>query len=98
MASTKRRPSYVSGGVEPQVYSAYYHTDVLVPFAVTSCEVSRQRPRIWTQLSLDYIDAAIVGSGHLDFGLFHGLRVSKDALYYNPWDPVVVNARRPQDY
>lgn len=87
----KPRPAYVPDDFDPTRYSAVYHTDVLVPTAVTSDErlvkesYEEVDAEVWGHLILDYITTETYPSGHVNYGLFHGHPIEDCAKYHNPW-------------
>lgn len=70
-------------------YSAAYHTDVLVPAAVTRERAldSTEKLEVWPHLILDYISSESFQATHVNYGLFHGHPISEEAKYFNPWTP-----------
>jgi FPC/CPF motif-containing protein YcgG len=85
--------------LESTYYSGFYHTDVLVPKAVTldSRPISKVTyPEVWPSLSLEYMTKRDLPRSHPDYGQFQGLQINEEDRYYNPWLPVpAVNSGHP---
>ena len=93
----RKRPKYIPENFDPSRYSAVYHTDVLVPTAVTTdgrqvnesyAEVDAE---VWEYLILDYITTDVFPTDHVNHGLFHGQEIEDCAKYHNPWPPRVAH-------
>ena len=100
----RKRPAYIPDNFDPTRYSAVYHTDVLVPTAVTTdarlinnsyAEVDAE---VWKYLILDYITASEFPADHVNYGLFHGHPVEDCGKYHNPWPPRVAYNRELFEY
>ncbi|HEV2992329.1 MAG TPA: hypothetical protein VG759_28105 [Candidatus Angelobacter sp.] len=90
----KNLPSYVPADFSREHYSGLYHTDVLVPTAVTidgqrinhlngdysNCEV-------WSHLRIDYLVETRFDEKSQNYALFHGHPIPEVAKYHNPWPP-----------
>ncbi|SCG40325.1 hypothetical protein GA0070614_0738 [Micromonospora coxensis] len=87
----RRLPSYVPPDFDPQSYSALYHTDVLVPTAVTVDGTRVGGPyessgvEVWPNLLLDYITDERFPADHENYGQFQGHPVDDCNRYHNPW-------------
>jgi hypothetical protein len=71
-------------------YSAMYHSDVLVPAAVTrdpSLDPLAERAEIWPWLIIDYINTSSYPATHVNYALFRGHPIPEEAKYFNPWPP-----------
>jgi hypothetical protein len=103
-AADRSRPAYIPDNFDPTRYSAVYHTDVLVPTAVTSDDRIVQHSynevdaEVWPYLILDYITTAEFPDGHVNHGLFHGHPIEECAKYYNPWPPRVAHNEELFEY
>ncbi|EPJ94272.1 MULTISPECIES: hypothetical protein [Pseudomonas] len=84
------RPSTVPEGFSVKKYSAWYHTDVLIP------EVLTRHPTVagdgclekWKWLTIEYFTSKQYELGSIDFGMFHGYPVDFEALLFNPFPPI----------
>lgn len=100
----RRRPSYIPRNFDPTRYSAVYHTDVLVPTAVTEDDrpvresYDEVDAEVWPYLILNYITTEEFPEGHVNHGLFHGHEVEECAKYHNPWPPRVAHNRELFEY
>jgi hypothetical protein len=73
-----------------RTYSAFYHTDVLVPTDVTvdaTLDPNLEMAEKWSHLIIDYMSSRQYSSDHVNFGLFHGAPIPDEARYHNPWPP-----------
>lgn len=93
----RKRPAYIPENFDPTRYSAMYHTDVLVPTAVTTDDrlveksYSEVDAEVWEHLVLDYFLTEEFPVGHINYGMFHGRPVDDCAKYHNPWPPLVAH-------
>jgi hypothetical protein len=66
-----------------------YHTDVLIPAAVTvdgsPLDRVRDDAEQWRHLILDYITDETFEHGHINHGLFRGEPIEECGIYHNPW-------------
>jgi hypothetical protein len=86
----RHNPPYIPDDVDMRRYSAFYHTDVLVPTDVTSdatdyVEVSSAE--VWPHLVIDYITSQQFPPDHPNYGLFQGHPIKDTEKYANPWQP-----------
>lgn len=85
------RPRYVPERFSTLRYSALYHTDVLLPSAVT-CDARRDlahdQVEQWNHLRIDYFRTEPVDASREDYGMFDGHPIRPEAVYHNPWPPV----------
>jgi hypothetical protein len=93
----RSRPKYIPENFDPTRYSAVYHTDVLVPTAVTTDDrlidnsYAEVDAEVWKYLILDYITADNFPADHVNYGLFHGHPIEDCGKYHNPWPPRVAH-------
>ena len=86
----RHRPRYVPENFGTEWYSALYHTDVLVPSAVTldpTRDPDRSGAEVWNHLSLDYLATNHYAESDDNYGMIHGHPVAEWARYQNPWRP-----------
>ncbi|MNV49115.1 hypothetical protein D3C71_1410580 [compost metagenome] len=86
------RPSYIPENYSGRVYSATYHTDVLLPTEVTINGVQDpifSEHEVWSWLVIDYISEAEMPVDHVNYGLFNPHPILPEAKYHNPWPPRV---------
>lgn len=84
------RPPHIPDSYSDRVYSAVYHTDVLLPTDVTvnaNIDQNVSEIEIWPWLVIDYISEEHVQPDHVNYALFHPHPVSAEARYHNPWPP-----------
>lgn len=84
------RPNHIPADYDGRVYSAQYHSDVLLPTEATvraDLDPDASRCPVWQWLVIDYISAGEVCSDHLNYGMFHGHAIAAEARYENPWPP-----------
>lgn len=84
------RPAHIPENYSSRVYSAVYHTDVLLPTDVTvtaKIDPDISKTEVWPWLVIDYISEEHVPSDHVNYALFHPHPVSAEARYHNPWSP-----------
>ncbi|WP_321911971.1 hypothetical protein [Burkholderia cepacia] len=84
------RPPHVPENYSGRVYSALYHTDVLLPTDVTvrdEIDPDVSKAEVWPWLVIDYISEAEVSQDHLNYALFHPHPIPEEARYHNPWPP-----------
>ncbi len=84
------RPAHIPENYSGRLYSAFYHTDVLLPSAVTQdsrIDPDRSTAEIWPWLMIDYNTDKKVPATHLNYALFHPHPILPEALYHNPWPP-----------
>jgi hypothetical protein len=93
----RHRPTYIPENFDPTRYSAVYHTDVLVPTAVTTDDrlvensYAEVDAEVWKYLILDYITTGEFPADHVNYGLFHGHPIEDCGKYHNPWPPRVAH-------
>lgn len=79
------------GSVDPDLFSATYQPDVLVPREVMSDGEPRlaehRREDVWNSLHLEYISAKPAPPGDPEYGWFNGMPIDDCAKYHNPWPP-----------
>jgi hypothetical protein len=86
----KHRPRYIPENFNTRIYSALYHTDVLVPTDVTvddTIDPDYSTAEVWRWLIIDYITPKEYGSDHVNYALFRGHPIAPEAIYHNPWPP-----------
>jgi len=84
------RPHYIPENYSGRVYSAAYHSDVLLPTEATvSAELDPDlgQRKAWSWLIIDYISESEFGREHLNYGMFHPHPIRPEARYENPWPP-----------
>lgn len=84
------RSSHIPENYSSQVYSAVYHTDVLLPTEVTvtaNLDTDTSKAEVWPWLVIDYISEEYVRSDHVNYALFHPHPIVEEACYHNPWPP-----------
>jgi hypothetical protein len=100
----RKRPAYIPPNFDPSRYSAVYHTDVLVPTAVTTDErlvhhsYGEVDAEVWQYLILDYITDKEFPADHVNYGLFHGHPIEDCGKYHNPWPARVAYNRELFEY
>lgn len=80
-------PSHIPENYSSRVYSAVYHTDVLLPTEVTitaNLDPDTSKVEVWPWLVIDYISEEYVRSDHVNYALFHPHPVAEEARYHNP--------------
>lgn len=84
------RPSTVPEGFSIKNYSAWYHTDVLIPERLTRNITTVGDPCLeqWKWLTIEYFTSRQYELGAIDFGMFHGYPVDLEALLFNPFPPI----------
>ena len=84
------RPSTVPEHFSIKRYAANYHTDVLIPDALTRTVTLVGDPLIeaWKWLTIEYFTSTQYALGSIDFGMFHGYPVDHEAIYFNPFPPI----------
>jgi hypothetical protein len=92
--STRRalshRPNYIPEDYDGRVYSARYHSDVLLPTEATvrsDLDPDAGKCPVWRWLVIDYISEGQVPRDHLNYGMFHPHPIRAEARYDNPWAP-----------
>lgn len=88
------RPAYIPESYSGRVYSATYHTDVLLPTDVTingETDPDFKKHEIWPWLVIDYISESEMSSDHINYGLFHPHPILPEAKYHNPWAPRIAH-------
>jgi len=86
----KHRPKYIPENFNTKVYSALYHTDVLVPTDVSvngAIDPDYAQAETWPWLIIDYMTPKEYPADHVNHGLFHGQPIAEEAIYHNPWPP-----------
>jgi len=86
----RKLPAHIPENYCGSTYSAYYHTDVLVPAAVTEAsilELPGFSPEVWDKLSLDYI-AQLTAEAQGADGWFSPENINEEAIFHNPWPPL----------
>jgi hypothetical protein len=86
----KHRPRYIPENFDTKLYSALYHTDVLVPTDVTvngTIDPDWSKAEVWRWLILDYITPHPYSMDHVNYALFHGHPIAPESIYHNPWPP-----------
>ncbi len=84
------RPNHIPEDYDGRVYSARYHSDVLLPTEATvrdELDPDASKCPAWKWLVIDYISEGEVSSDHLNYGMFHGHPICSHARYENPWAP-----------
>ncbi|HCT7642187.1 TPA: hypothetical protein OT834_002993 [Morganella morganii] len=84
------RPPYIPENYSGRIYSATYHTDVLLPTDVTvkgELDPDFSKHEIWPWLVIDYISENEIPQDHINYGLFHPHPILAEAKYHNPWPP-----------
>lgn len=84
------RPPHIPENYSGRVYSALYHTDVLLPTDVTvrdEIDPDVTHAEVWPWLVIDYISEAEMPADHLNYALFHPHPIPEEARYHNPWPP-----------
>ena len=100
----RRRPAYIPDNFDPSRYSAVYHTDVLVPTAVTTDDRTVHRSyqevdaEVWEYLILDYITTQEFPVDHVNHGLFYGQPIEDCGKYHNPWPARVAHNQELFEY
>lgn len=103
-APERKRPSYIPANFDPSRYSAVYHTDVLVPTAVTTDDrlvdesYTEVDAEVWQYLILNYITSEKFPEDHVNHGLFHGQPIEDCGKYHNPWLARVAHNRELFEY
>jgi len=95
------RPRYVPENFSARRYSALYHSDVLIPSAVTldaRVDLGRHGVEVWSDLRIDYFHVGRLDSSQHDHGMFDGHPIRAEALYHNPWPPIRVSNAATADY
>ena len=85
------RPRYVPENFSARRYSSAYHTDVLVPTAVTldgRLDQGREEVEIWPDLRIDYFHVEKIDGAEHDHGVFDPHPIRPEAIYHNPWPPL----------
>jgi hypothetical protein len=88
----KKLPSYIPANFSREYYSGMYHTDVLIPTAVTVDDtiitaIDEKSMEIWRWNVLFYVSLHEFEAGHPYYGEFIGHQISEEARYYNPFAP-----------
>lgn len=84
------RPKYIPEDYSGRVYSARYHSDVLLPTEATvraDLDPDASQCTVWRWLIMDYISENEFPGGHLNYGMFHPHPIEAEARYENPWPP-----------
>ena len=84
------RPNYIPENYDGRVYSARYHSDVLLPTEATvraELDPDEHKCPAWRWLVIDYISEGEVAKDHLNYGMFHPHPIQPEARYDNPWPP-----------
>ena len=84
------RPSHIPENYSGRLYSALYHTDVLLPAQVTvrsEIDPDTEKAEVWPWLVIDYISETEISPDHLNYALFHPHPIPEEACYHNPWPP-----------
>lgn len=84
------RPNYIPENYDGRVYSARYHSDVLLPTEATirdDLDPDASQCESWKWLVIDYISEGEVSRDHINYGMFHPHPVGAEARYENPWPP-----------
>jgi hypothetical protein len=82
------RPHYIPEDYNGKVYSAAYHSDVLLPTEATvkaDLDPDMAKCKAWQWLVIDYISEGEVSRDHLNYGMFHPHPICPEARYDNPW-------------
>jgi hypothetical protein len=91
-----------SRSIDPDLFSATYQPDVLVPREVMSDgepRLSEHRPEdVWNALHLEYISTKVAPPGDPDFGWFNEMPIDDCAKYHNPWPPRQAENSREFNY
>jgi hypothetical protein len=93
-----------AGGLNPDAitrYSAFYHTDVLVPSTVSAdakLDPDTVLAEVWPTLIIDYITTTRFQMTHVNHALFHGHSINEEARYFNPWFPRRAENRELENY
>jgi hypothetical protein len=95
-------PRVRSRFIDPDLFSATYQPDVLVPREVMSDgepRLSEHRPEdVWNSLHLEYISTKPTPPGDPDFGWFNEMPIDDCAKYHNPWSPRQAENSRDFNY
>jgi hypothetical protein len=94
-------PHNVPENFSARRYSAFYHTDALIPAAATADErldPRRDEVEVWTDLRIDYFHVEPLDSDVHDYGMFGGHPIRSEAMYHNPWPPLRVVNSPQADY
>jgi hypothetical protein len=84
------RPNYIPENYSGRIYSAAYHSDVLLPTEATvkpDLDPDLAKCKAWQWLVIDYIGDGEFGSDHVNYGMFHPHPICPEARYDNPWPP-----------
>jgi hypothetical protein len=84
------RPAYIPENYSGRIYSARYHSDVLLPTDATvraQLDPDPDKCDVWRWLVIDYISERHFPPGHLNYGMFHPHPIPAEARYDNPWPP-----------
>lgn len=84
----RHRPKYVPENFDTDHYSALYHTDVLVPSAVTRdarLDVARAEAPVWSRLDINYFATEVVPAHDPNYAFVHGHPIPEHRRYDNPW-------------
>lgn len=88
----KKFPSYIPPNFSREYYSGLYHTDVLIPTAVTLddrliTEIDGNAMEVWRWNVLFYVTLHEFETGHPYYGEFVGHPIPEEAKYHNPFAP-----------
>ncbi len=86
------RPNYIPDDYDGKIYSARYHSDVLLPTEATvtpELDPDAQKCKVWSWLIIDYISEQEMSADHINYGMFHPHPIVAEARYDNPWPPRV---------
>ena len=84
------RPKYIPEDYDGRIYSARYHSDVLLPTEATvndELDPDASKCPAWKWLVIDYISEGEFSKEHLNYGMFHPHPICPEARYQNPWPP-----------
>lgn len=84
------RPKYIPENYDGRIYSARYHSDVLLPTEATvrsDLDPDASQCEVWQWLIIDYISEGEFPDDHVNYGMFHPHRVPDRERYDNPWPP-----------
>ncbi len=86
------RPNYIPENYDGKIYSARYHSDVLLPTEATvtpDLDPDAEKCKVWSWLIIDYISEHEMSADHINYGMFHPHPIVPEARYDNPWPPRV---------